>query len=184
MNKQYDPDMKNSIFFITISLLLISCKKEIKTNLAPPPLKIYQKEGIVVKSYTFDTFEHYLKKDTDTLYVVNFWATWCMPCVEELPYFEEITEKYQDKKVKVILVSLDMPKKVESNLLPFIKQRQLKSEIIYLNDPNANAWIEKVDTTWSGAIPATLIYKGTQRQFYEQSFTYQELEEAMKPFFD
>ena len=118
----------------------------------------------------------FLNQKDDTVYVVNFWATWCAPCIKELPSFEEIGKKYKDQKVKVILVSLDFPKKVESNLIPFIERKKLVSEVIHLDDPDANSWIEKIDKNWSGAIPATIIYRNDSKAFYEQSFTYEELE--------
>lgn len=146
---------------------------------APKPIKVYKKNGISVKSYDYSGLEYFLTKDNDTTYVVNFWATWCVPCVEELPHFEKLNAKYKDDKVKVILVSLNMPKMVENKLLPFIKENQLKSEVLYLRDPDANSWIPKVDSTWSGAIPATLIYNRDTRRFFEKSFSYEELEKEV-----
>lgn len=124
----------------------------------------------------FKGLEPYLHKNNDTCYVINFWATWCGPCVKEIPYFEQLNQKFKDKKVKVILVSLDFPKTYQKVLLPFIEKRGLKSEIILLNDPNSNEWITKIDKDWSGAIPATLIYTKASRSFYEKTFTYQELD--------
>ena len=109
-------------------------------------------------------------KNNDTTYVINFWATWCGPCVKELPYFEALNEKYADQPVKVILVSLDFSNQIESKLIPFIEKRQLKSEVVVLNQANANAWIDQISADWSGAIPATLVYKGAKRQFYEGEF--------------
>jgi len=169
---------------LLILILLISCKPEDKKeeNSVPRPLKTYSEGNISVNSYTFSALEHFLKKDNDTTYVVNFWATWCVPCVEELPNFEKLNATYQDKKVKVLLVSIDFPKMAESKLLPFIKEKNLKSDVVLLNDPDANSWINKVDSTWSGAIPATVIYKKDKRQFYEKSFTYEELETEVKKF--
>lgn len=148
----------------------------------PIPVRVYEREGVIVKSFDFVSFEPYLKRDNDTTYVVNFWATWCVPCIEELPHFEKLNASYKDKKVKVLLVSLDMPQKVTSNLLSFIKKNNLQSEVVYLNDPDANVWISKVDSLWSGALPATLIYKGKKRKFYEQSFTYETIEREVQSF--
>jgi len=127
----------------------------------------------------YNGLKPYLNKQNDTTYVVNFWATWCRPCVLELPYFEQVNQYYKDKKVKVILVSLDFPKKYETQLLPFIKKNEIQSQVILLDDPNSNEWINKIDSTWSGAIPATLIYNKTSRNFYEQSFTYEELDSVL-----
>lgn len=132
--------------------------------------------------YDFDGLEPILNKEDNTIYVINFWATWCAPCVKELPYFEDLYANYKDNDVEVILVSLDFPHQYESKLKPFIKERDLKSKIVVLDDVDSNSWIPKVNKDWSGSIPATIIYKDNKRQFYEQSFTYNELEEALKEF--
>ena len=138
--------------------------------------KMEEPISVRIPSYDFETFqEKILQKSNDTTYVVNFWATWCKPCVKELPYFERINKEYADKKVKVILASLDFPNKVQSQVVPFIKKNKLHSEIVLLDDADANSWIPKVSKEWSGAIPATVIYKNDSRAFYEKSFTYEEL---------
>ena len=129
----------------------------------------------------FNQFEsQYLNRNSDTLYVINFWATWCKPCVKELPNYELLNENYKGQKVKVILVSLDFAKDYENILLPFLKKKAIKSEVVLLNDPNGNEWIDKVNTNWSGAIPATLVYSGNSRDFYEQSFNYEQLDSIVK----
>ncbi len=121
----------------------------------------------------------YFNNDNDTTYVVNFWATWCKPCVKELPAFEELGENYKDMSVKVVLVSLDFPEKIEAGVVPFIEKRGIKSEVVLLDDPDANTWINSVSPEWSGAIPATVIINNKERKFYEQSFTYEELEKEV-----
>ena len=78
--------------------------------------------------------------------------------------------------VEVILVSLDFPKQIESKLIPFLKKRELQSEVVVLDDVDSNTWIPKVHEDWSGAIPATIIYNKRKRMFYERSFNYEELE--------
>lgn len=147
---------------------------------APVPIKVYAKDGISVKAYDYEKLAYFLNQKNDTTYVVNFWATWCVPCVKELPHFEKLNQQYKGKKVKVLLVSLDMHKMVESKLLPFIKKKKMKSDIVLLRDPDSNNWIPKIDKSWSGAIPATLIYNKKTRKFYEKSFEYAELEKALK----
>src|SRR6476660_1613380 len=140
------------------------------------------KDGVTVYTYDFAQLEQLLNKQTDSIYVVNFWGTWCAPCIKELPHLEAIGAKYKNQKVKILLVSLDMNKQVESNLLPFIKKKKLQSEVIHLHEPDANAWISKVNPEWTGAIPATVIYSGSKRKFYERSFTEAELETEVKQF--
>jgi thiol-disulfide isomerase/thioredoxin len=128
----------------------------------------------------FEQLAPRLEPKDNTTWVVNFWATWCAPCVKEMPYFEEIGKKYADKDVKVLLVSLDMDTQLNSRVIPFIEQHNIKSEVILLNDTRANRWIPKVDESWTGAIPATLIFNQTHRSFYEKPFEYDELEAAVK----
>ncbi|WP_396184150.1 TlpA family protein disulfide reductase [Flavobacterium sp.] len=148
----------------------------------PKPLKVYEKDGFKLKSYNYDGLESYLNHNNDTLYVINFWATWCVPCVKEMPYFEALNQKYKAGKFKMILVSLDFPKMVESRVIPFIQNKKIQAEVVLLDDPDSNSWIEKVAKKWTGAIPFTIIYRNERRKFYEQSFTEQELEFEIKSF--
>lgn len=172
--------MKNLVYALFI--LALSCQdkptKPDKVEIAEKP--VVSIEGLNVVDY--DGLKPHLFKEDDKLHVVNFWATWCAPCVKELPYFEELHETYKDENIDVLLVSLDFPNKYESKLLPFIEKYQLKSEVIALDDTNQNRWIPAIDKNWSGAIPATIIYKGTKRKFYEKSFTEEELKTEIEQF--
>lgn len=132
--------------------------------------------------YDYDGLEPLINKQDDKVHVVNFWATWCAPCVKELPYFEEINQEYKDKDVEVLLVSLDFPRNYESKLKPFIAKRNLKSEVVAFDDVDQNRWIPAINKDWSGAIPATIIYNKDKRKFYEQSFTKEELVTELKQF--
>jgi thiol-disulfide isomerase/thioredoxin len=132
------------------------------------------------KVLAFDDFEPHLHFQNDTTYLVNFWASWCTPCIEELPAFERIGEEFSDRKVKVLLVSLDFPGQIESRLLPFLEENTIRSEVLVLNDPDANKWIDRVDPSWSGAIPATLIYHRSDRTFREGAYEYEELKRIVE----
>ncbi len=141
--------------------------------------KPQQKEittSTLIPTMDFESFNSkYLQQKNDTTYIINFWATWCKPCIEELPAFEKINEKYSKQKVKVVLASLDFPERIERQVIPFIEKHNLKSEVVLLDDPDANSWIPRVSKEWSGAIPATIIYNQQERKFYESSFTFEEL---------
>jgi len=167
--------MKNFILIISL-LLLISCTKKEKET-----VETIVSENTEIEVYNFDQLESFLSSNTDKTLVVNFWATWCKPCIKELPYFEAIQTKYNDD-VRVVLVSLDFSDKLESQLIPFVNENALRSQVVLLDDPYENEWIPKVDSTWSGAIPATLIINGANRIFYEKSFTQEELEEEILKF--
>jgi thiol-disulfide isomerase/thioredoxin len=148
----------------------------------PKPFEVYTNDTVTVNGYKWEGLQHYLNQKNDTTYVINFWATSCEPCVAELPYFEEINEKYKKNKVKVILVSMDFGKDIKPKLLPFINRKQLKSEVIAMRETDVDSWLSKVDSTWTGALPATIIYNKNERKFYEKSFTYAELEKEVSNF--
>ena len=141
-----------------------------------------KKENNRLEVYNYTLLEPLLNKGDDKTYVINFWATWCKPCVKELPVFEKLNSEYKKKGVEVILVSLDFPNQIDDVLLPFIQKEKLKSEVILLDDPDQNNWIPKIDEKWTGSIPATLIYNKNSREFYEQSFTYTELKQKLENF--
>lgn len=131
--------------------------------------------------YNFQGISKFLESTNTKTQVVNFWATWCAPCVKELPHFEKIQQQYPND-VEVLLISLDFPGQIETKLKPFLKQKQLKSKVIVLDDVDMNSWIPKVDLNWDGAIPATIIFNKEKRQFYSQSFTYEELDAEVEQF--
>lgn len=118
----------------------------------------------------------------DTVYVINFWATWCAPCVAELPAFEQLHREYAGKKVKVILVSNDFKKHVDTKVKPFLEKKQLQSEVVFMDEPTPNTWITRVNADWSGAIPATLIVaKGRGVElFFEKQLSYKQLRRAVR----
>ncbi len=136
-----------------------------------------------IRVVNFEELEQYLAEFGDKTLIINFWATWCVPCVAELPFFEEATAKYNAEDVVVILVSLDFTNQIESRLVPFIEEHNIRSNVILLDDPDANSWIDKVSPEWSGAIPATVIKRGSKEEFYEKSFhSFEELQQIIKPF--
>jgi len=117
--------------------------------------------------------------NTDTTYVINFWATWCKPCIEELPAFDSLLTQ-KNKSVKIILVSLDFKEDLETKVLPFLKKHALKTDCILLDEINGNDFINKISPTWSGAIPATLFKKGDKKEFVEAKLKLSELNEKLK----
>ncbi|HTG66169.1 MAG TPA: hypothetical protein VL859_07325, partial [Flavobacterium sp.] len=86
--------------------------------------------------------------------------------------------KLENKRVKVVLVSLDFKNQYETKLLPFLKNRKINSEVVLLTDKDYNTWLPTVDKVWSGSIPATLIIKNEKKVFAERMFSsYEELNE-------
>jgi thiol-disulfide isomerase/thioredoxin len=135
-----------------------------------------------VQVVKFPDLERLIGSGSDTVLVVNFWATWCSPCVEELPHFEQAQAKYAAANVRVVLVSLDFKSQLDSKVLPFIKKHNIRSRVVLLDEPDGNSYIDRVDPSWSGAIPATLVIHGSRRirRFYEKTFTFGELDSLIQ----
>ena len=129
----------------------------------------------------FKQLQPFLEIDNDTIYVVNFWATWCGPCVREIPYFEQLRDKYEGENLKIVMVSLDMSDDLDTRVIPFMRKYDMKNKVLLLDDPQSNRWIPLVDEKWTGAIPATLIYGNEFREFYAKEFTFSELDKIIKP---
>lgn len=170
-----------------LSLLLASCSGNddpVLEEKKAVPLEVVSAQGKTVAVYDFDGFSPLLDRYNDTLYIYNFWATWCSPCVKELPYFNMADSAWAGMPVKFLLISLDFSENIEDVLIPFMIEHELRPEVIVLDDPDANSWIPEIDPSWEGAIPATLFFRMKQRKFVNQSFTFEELNTEIETFFN
>lgn len=120
-----------------------------------------------VPVFDFTQFESRVQQNNDTLYIVNFWATWCKPCVAELPIFEALQQTYSQKPVKIILVSQDAKART-TQVSDFLKNNNYTSECFILSAGNPNVWINKIDSNWSGLIPMTVLYKSGKKVYIHE----------------
>jgi thiol-disulfide isomerase/thioredoxin len=116
----------------------------------------------------------------DNIKVINFWATWCAPCVKEMPLFEKLGQERKDVKVTLVSLDLDLdpdPAKVHK----FVARKKLQSQVLILDERDPNSYIEQIEKTWSGALPATIIVnsKTGQRKFVERELHEGELEKLI-----
>lgn len=123
-----------------------------------------------------------LQTKSDTIYVINFWATFCKPCVAEIPGFIKIAEQYKKQKVKLLLVSLDLPSFYPKRIAVFAAKNNFATNIAWLNETDADYFCPMIDTAWSGAIPATIIVntKIGYKKFFEAEMKGEEFEKELK----
>jgi thiol-disulfide isomerase/thioredoxin len=164
--------MNSLRLFLFISLSILSSNFLTAQEWVTEDVIVYEK---------FDELEQTFILSGDSVHLINFWATWCKPCVEELPYFEEAREALADENIKFTLVSLDFKRQIEKKMIPFLNEHKIGAEVVVLTDGKSNVWIDKVDPSWSGAIPITVIKKGDKHLFFEQEFhSTEELLEKIK----
>lgn len=108
-----------------------------------------------IQVINFKSLAPQIKASGDSLKIINFWATWCRPCVEELKYFKAAADTFSTQKVKFVFVSLDF-KSQKEKVEQFWAKNKIKGAI-YLLDDDPNKWINQIDSTWTGEIPYTLI---------------------------
>ena len=115
-----------------------------------------------------------------SIQVINFWATWCAPCVKELPLFEKLNAE-NNESIKITLINLDFADKLDK-VRSFVDRKKMKSEVLLLDEIDYNQWIDKVDKHWGGAIPATLVVnpKNGKRKFIERELEEGELEKLIE----
>jgi len=122
-----------------------------------------------IQSISFKELDDRIHQPSDTTLLVHFWATWCRSCVEELETYNELPNQFDSKHLKVFFVSLDFKQDISTKLASFLEHKKIASEVVVLSESNGNDWIERIDKTWSGSIPATLLINvpSNKRVFFE-----------------
>jgi len=166
LNNQYSLLDFQSWKLLIIFTFFLSCKETSSQSIAK--WKITDLEEYIVKS--------------DTPVVVSFWATYCVPCIKEIPYFQEVVKKYKGKGVKLLLVSLDFKESFPDKISTFADKKKFTSPIVWLDETNADYFCPKIDSKWSGVMPATLFInnKKGHRSFFEEEMPKEKFESEIK----
>lgn len=150
-----------------IAILLFACSTAV----------IAQDQAKIVK---LPELQELISSKGDKIKVINFWATWCAPCVKEMPLFEKLGQERQDVQVTLVSMDLDLdpdPAKVYK----FVTRKKLQSQVVILDEKNPNSYIELIDKSWSGALPATIVVNSRtgQRKFVEKELHEGDLEKLI-----
>ena len=113
--------------------------------------------------------------------VINFFATWCRPCVEELPWFQKTVPNYKDTRVKLLLVSLDYADDYPKEIRSFAKKHEINAQIVWLDEADPNYFCPKIDKRWEGTIPVSLMVNNANhfRAFYDHQIPEEQLKTAL-----
>jgi thiol-disulfide isomerase/thioredoxin len=133
-----------------------------------------------IPKWKITALEDYISK-SKTPVIISFWATYCIPCVKEIPYFQELVKKYKGKGVKLLLVSLDFKESYPDKIRKFSKKMNITAPIVWLDETNADYFCPRIDSKWSGVMPATLFLnnKTGYRIFFEEEISKVKFEEEI-----
>ncbi|BDD08145.1 hypothetical protein FUAX_05770 [Fulvitalea axinellae] len=164
---------ENKAMYTALSLILVvsACSRLLVANVEKPQV------------VDFEKLSQQWQTDDDSVRMFHFWATWCGPCVEELPIYLRLPDSLRNEKFSMVLVSMDFPDRIDKDLVPFLKKRKIGGKVLVLDDPDANTWINSVDTTWSGALPATLVVKNGKKSFIEGPANQKTINDLLHPYF-
>src|SRR5436190_5474189 len=125
--------------------------------------------------------------ESKTPLIVNFWATFCVPCIQEMPYFQEMARQYKSQNLSLLFVSLDLREAYPTKVNEMAKKLNLTSPVVWLNETNADYFCPKIDTGWSGGMPSSLFVNNATgyHKFFEDQLSKEKLEkeihEMIKP---
>lgn len=141
------------------------------------PASMFAQQAEIVK---LKQLQDHINRQTDNIKIINFWATWCAPCIKEMPLFEKIGAERKDVEVTLVSLDLDLNPKPET-VYRFIDRKKIQSKVLILDEKDPNLWINQIEKGWSGAIPATIIINGKtgQRKFVEKELHEGDLEKLI-----
>lgn len=135
-----------------------------------------------IRSLKIEEVADFYSAKKEGVFVVSFWATFCKPCIGEIPYLQSISKKYSSQNVDLLLVSLDLPAFYPKKIKKFVKENNFTAKVAWLDETDANHFCPVIDKSWSGAMPATLfVNAGTgYRKFVESSITEEQFEKELR----
>lgn len=165
---------------LLLTLVLWGCQNKSNKEIVIPEATMLTGVREVVD---FSKLEPFFHKKTDSVYLINFWATTCPPCLKELPWFETLASEFEHEKLRMLFINTDGKSHLEDRLFPFLERRKIDLPMVALTDPNANKWTEAVNPNWYGALPYTIIYNKQKRAYYFGAFdNYEHLKQEVFSF--
>ncbi|MDX5438666.1 MAG: TlpA family protein disulfide reductase, partial [Pontibacter sp.] len=138
-----------------------------KRALAERAREQWVKEEVTLEMIDEPALKALLQNDTDKVRLVNVWATWCGPCVQELPDFVDINRMYRNRDFEFITISADKPDK-KDKALAALKKLEASNKNYLFNSEDKYKLIEAIDPEWQGALPYTLLIEPGGKVLYRK----------------
>jgi thiol-disulfide isomerase/thioredoxin len=137
--------------------------------------------GQTIESIKLSDLQKTLQSPNERILVINFWATWCAPCIKELPLFEKLHQENSNAQVMLVSMDYDLDPDIEK-VVRFQNRKKLQAKIFFLTETDPNSWIDSIDKRWSGALPATLVIntKTKKREFVQGELKEGQLDDLIK----
>lgn len=146
--------------------LLLGFRGDARSEQSQPPTAD-NKTGLIVPVTASDLLDR-VRDGKARVTLINFWATFCLPCVAEFPDLVRLEKAYREKGVRVFFVSVDFETELPA-VRRFLRQQGINYPTFLKAQDDDNAFINTLNPEWSGAIPATFVYdaRGRLRHFHE-----------------
>jgi len=148
---------KNS-FYLLFFYGLFACQQNTNTDIPISSFKIMEDTSRFMTLTDFEEFEAVLATEKGNVLLVNIWATWCKPCVHEMPGLEKLHQNYQGKGVKVVTLSLDEVAKADSLVVPYWDSMHFSMDNYLIATPDQGSFVNKIDPLWIGLLPTSFIF--------------------------
>ena len=166
---------KKLLIIFIAGLFLISCRGGEETNAtieSPDNDSLKQ----LIGQADFETILTAIAEKKGKVVLLNMWATWCEPCVDEFPDIVMLYNKYKDQGLDVVTVSHDFVESFADSFL--IAQKADFTNYMKEIAQDGNDFIVGIDNDWYGALPATWLFdrEGNRQYFVEEQFYTDKLE--------
>ncbi len=149
--------------------LLSTCGDPAPSEPAPPVSTLLAPAGPPPVYADYAEVSALFAQRNDTTYLINFWATWCKPCLEELPLLQQLQDSCSDAPLRVILVSLDTEAGAIARIPDYLSGRAIDLPTLVLTDER-RTWMRALDENWDGSLPTTFVYRNALRYIYRRNF--------------
>lgn len=167
--------MKLFVSLLIFILVFQGCRKDTEE------MEKLETSEVMTKAYSGEipvVDEVWLKEKIENrngkLLFINFWATWCVPCVEEFPDLVKIYDKHKDSDFEFLSVSVNLPSEIETKVKPFLIEQNANFPVVVVEEKRSEEVINLINPEWNGAVPVTVIYNedGNRAEFIADAKDY------------